>query len=316
MIVSVSCRTDVPAFYGEWFMRRLDAGYCRARNPFGGRPYTVSLEPGDVGGFIFCSKNMQGFMGPLAEVCERGFPFTVQYTINGYPRELEPHVPDPARSTGHMGEIAGLYGKRAAVWRYDTVVFSSITDPTFHLRNFESIAERLKGATDEVVVSFVQLYRKTVRNLDRTAREHDFEWWDPPAREKMDLLERMAKIARGNGMGLSVCAQKELLVDGTREAVCIDPVRMSDVAGHQVLARAKSHRKTCGCFESKDIGAYDTCLHGCAYCYGVNSRSAALARYRKHDPLSDSLSGDVAPGQPGCFESRSPDCPESQATLF
>ncbi len=302
MIVSASCRTDIPAFYGRWFMNRLDAGFCRAANPFGGQPYTVSLAPADVDGFVFCTKNIGPFMKDLLEVRERGFPFTVQYTINGYPRELEPRVPSIERTTGHMREMARAYGPRVCVWRYDTIVMSSITDAAWHLENFRRIAGRLEGATDEVIVSFAQLYKKTVRNLDRAAGAGGFTWWDPPADEKKKLLRSLSAIAAEHGMALKVCGQRELLTDGVRDAICIDPFRLSDVAGREIFARPRSHRKTCSCFEAKDVGAYDTCLHGCVYCYGVNSRRAALARYRAHDPEAEALSAplSVPPSGPSC----------------
>lgn len=289
MIISASCRTDIPAYYGEWFMNRLDAGFCRSVNPFGGRPYTVSLAPRDVDGFIFCTKDLQPFTGKLAEVRERGYTFVVHYTINGYPAQLEPRIPVRELAAARMHEVARLYGPRTAVWRYDTILFSSLTDARFHLENFGRLAALLEGATDEVIVSFAQLYKKTVLNLDRAASEHGFIWWDPSPGEKKELLRRLAAVAAERGMSLTVCGQRELLVEGVREATCIDPRRLSDVAGREIRARARSHRKTCSCFESRDIGAYDTCLHGCVYCYGVRSRSAALARHGRHDPKAESL---------------------------
>ena len=143
MIVSASYKTDIPAFYGEWFINRLKAGYCCVRNPYGSGSFRVSLRPEDVDGIVFWTRNIGPFLPRLPEVRRRGIPFVVQYTINAYPRALDAAVPDAGRSIEHMKALHGEYGPRVAVWRYDTIVYSSITPPDFHLRNFERIAREL-----------------------------------------------------------------------------------------------------------------------------------------------------------------------------
>jgi uncharacterized protein DUF1848 len=290
MIISASYKTDIPAFYGEWFLNRLTAGYCKIANPFNrAQRHTISLRREEIDGFIFWTKNLAPFMGALQEVRDRGFPFVVQYTINGYPRMLESRVVDASSSIQHFRSAAEKYGDRVAVWRYDTIIFTTKTDANFHRRNFEHIAGKLAGATDEVVVSFMQLYDKTRRNMDEAARSFGFEWEDPPATIKSALLKDLTAIAADHKMRLSICTQPELLVDGAGEARCVDASRLSDVAGRAFRATLKGMRKGCGCFESKDIGDYDTCPHGCVYCYAVRSRSLALKRYKAHDPLGDYL---------------------------
>ena len=148
MIVSASYKTDIPAFYGAWFRNRLDAGYCKVLNPYSNRAQRVSLARDDVSAFVFWTKNVGPFLGTLAEVRRRGYPFVVQYSITGYPRPLEPHVVPAAASVRHMRMLCDLYGPRSAVWRYDTIVFSSVTPPRFHLRTFERLcrdARLLRG---------------------------------------------------------------------------------------------------------------------------------------------------------------------------
>ena len=176
MIISASYKTDIPAFYGDWFRNRLRAGFCRMVNPYNRRQRsTISLAPGDADGFVFWTKNVGPFLDILAEVHERGFPFVMQHTINGYPRALESRVVDADRAVEHVTTVAPRYGPRVVVWRYDTIIWSTLTDASFHRTNFARLARRLAGVTDEVVVSFMQLYKKTTRNLDRAAREHSFE---------------------------------------------------------------------------------------------------------------------------------------------
>ncbi len=289
MIISASVRTDIPAFYGSWMLARLRAGFCRALNPFSHKPYRVSLLPEDVSGIVFWTKNIGPFLPSLPEVKERGFPFLVQHTLNGYPRALETSVVDPRRSLESAHAVASGFGPKALVWRYDTIVFSSLTPASFHVENFGRLAEALRGATDEVVISFAQIYQKTRRNLDDAARREGFTWWDPPAEEKMQLEEKLVAIAAANGMQLKVCSQKELLVQGAEEARCADARRLELIAGKPIQARLKGNRAPCGCFETRDIGDYDTCPHGCVYCYAVRSPALAAKRFRQHDPDSEFL---------------------------
>ncbi|MGE5568524.1 MAG: DUF1848 domain-containing protein [Rhodospirillales bacterium] len=294
MIVSASYKTDIPAFYGEWFINRLKAGYCCVRNPYGSGSFRVSLLPEDVDGIVFWTRNIGPFLPRLPEVRRRGIPFVVQYTINSYPRALDAVAPDAARSIEHMRALHGEYGPRVAVWRYDTIVSSSITPPDFHLRNFERIARALEGITDEVVVSFAQIYRKTRLSLGRAARKAGFTWDDPPAAAKRALLSSLAECARSRGMKLTVCGQREFLSENIADASCIDPARLSDVAGRPIRAPARAHRKDCGCYQSRDIGEYDTCPHGCVYCYAVGSQDRARRRYRAHVPGGEFLFTEVS----------------------
>jgi len=289
MIISASYRTDIPAFYGEWFMNRLRTGYCKVVNPYGGQIGRVSLAREDVDGFVFWTKNLRPFAGYLAEIRERSYPFVVQFGIDGYPRELEASVIDSKVSVVLLREIAERYGPRVCVWRYDTIVISSLTPVEFHLDNFSALAKNLQGATDEVVISFLHPYKKTCRAMDRAAKAHNFSWHDPSPAEKKELALRLVTIAEDYGIRLSICAQREYLVPGAADARCVDAERLSDVAGYPIHAGRQGHRKECGCWESRDIGEYDTCLHGCVYCYAVNTPALAKKRLHEHDPLSEFL---------------------------
>lgn len=303
MIISASYKTDIPTFYGDWFMRRLDAGYCKSVNPYSRQVYRIPLGRQSVDGFVFWTKNVAPFLKHLPQVRKRGFPFVVQYTINGYPRELETNVLDADRAIETAWKVRELFGLRALVWRYDTIVTSSVTSFDFHVENFRRIASRLEGATNEVVVSFAQLYKKTLRNMDAASRAAGFSWRDPSDDEKRDLVGRLLRCARDHRMQLSVCSQRDLLVDGALDAKCVDAQRLSDLAGSTLRARLKGNRKDCGCFESRDIGEYDTCPHGCVYCYAVQSRDRALLRYRKHDPSSEFLFEETVGRQPEAMPS-------------
>lgn len=289
MIISASYKTDIPTFYGDWFVNRLATGYCKVVNAYNGRVSRISLRREDVDGFVFWTKNLGPFLAHLSNVHDRGFPFIVQYTINGYPRALETNVTDAPRAVEHVRHVAQKYGRRAVVWRYDTILFSSLTDTNFHLANFERLAQQLAGYVDEVVISFAHLYQKTTRNVNAAAREHAFDWWDPPADEKRALVAKLVQCADAHRIRLTVCSQADYMVPGAGEARCIDAERFESLIGRPLRVRIKGNRKGCGCYESRDIGEYDTCPHGCIYCYAVRDHSLAKEHYRKHDPESEFL---------------------------
>jgi hypothetical protein len=289
MIISASYKTDIPTFFGDWFVNRLRAGYCKTLNPYNRQIQRVSLRHQDVGGFVFWTKNVGPFVAHLAEVRRLGFPFIVQHTINGYPRVLEQAVVDASKSVEHVRRLAEQYGKRVCVWRYDTIVSSSVTPRDFHVETFSRLAKDLEGATDEVVISFAQVYQKTLHNMNHAAEENGFTWSDPEVDWKRNLLVELTEIAVSHRIRLTVCSQPKLIVPGSGEARCVDAVRLNEVGGTAFKAKLKGNRKECGCYEARDIGEYDTCPHGCVYCYSVLNRNLALNRFRQHDPGSEFL---------------------------
>jgi hypothetical protein len=288
VIVSASYRTDIPAFYARWFRARLEAGFCGVVNPYGGGVGEVSLRRGAVDGFVFWTRNMRPLLPALDRVREVA-PFVVQFTATGYPRALESSVVGAAEAVAQLGELRRRFGPRVAVWRYDPIVFTSTLDAGAHRAGFAALARALAGTVDEVVLSVVHPYRKTRRNLDRAARRHGFEWRDPPADEKRALLADLAAIAAAQGIAATLCSQPDLSAPGLGEARCIDAGRLADVAQRPIAAPEKGNRPGCRCALSRDIGAYDTCPHGCVYCYAVADRSRALARYRAHDVEADTV---------------------------
>jgi len=295
MIISASYKTDIPGFYGEWFMNRLQAGYCKMVNPYGGQIYSIDLRPQQVDGFVFWTKNIGPFLKYLPTIHEQDYPFLVQHTITGYPRELESRVLNAAYTVEHLRQVAERYGPEVAIWRYDPIVFSSLTPLDWHRCNFETLAKALAGVTDEVVISFAQIYKKTKRNMDWAAQAFAFQWHEHEAlcQEKgRELAIEFAQIARAYGMQLKVCSQRTFLVPGLiEEARCIDAYRLERICGGSISdkVKLKGNREECGCFASRDIGAYDTCPHGCVYCYAVQQRDVALNRYKVHDPTGEFL---------------------------
>ena len=304
MIISASYRTDIPAFYSDWFLNRIAAGEARFRNPFGGGIVTVPLKPADVDGIVFWTRNFAPLIDRLGPVAARGWPFVVHYTVTGYPRLLEPSVIRAADAAAQIAQLAARFGPRAVVWRYDPVLLTSLTGPDWHRETFARLAKLLHGHVDEAVLSFVEPYRKTRRNLDRLAREAGLDWRLPDLAEKAALVRDLAGIAGDAGMALTLCTQPalaETVAGVAAPARCIDAGRLGDVADRPIAAPVRNtpvrntrntpvrntptggNRPGCLCARSRDIGAYDTCPHGCAYCYAVADRGRAKAAHAAHD---------------------------------
>ncbi len=298
MIISASYKTDIPTFYGEWFMNRLRAGSCKMVNPYGRQIYSIDLSPAQVDGFVFWTKNIGPFLQHLPEIQRRGYPFIIQHTINGYPPALESRVINYTHTIEHMHRLANEYGSERLIWRYDPILFTSLTPLDWHRHNFATLAAALEGTTNEVVISFAQIYRKTERNMTAAAHESGFTWHehnpDDPTflATARALAAELAHSAASHGMQLRVCSQKAFQIPGlVQEARCIDAERLERIAGHPILnkTKQKGNRKECACYASRDIGEYDTCPHGCVYCYAVQHRDLALQRYKEHDPQGEFL---------------------------
>jgi hypothetical protein len=290
MIVSASYRTDIPALYGDWLMKRLATGRALVANPYGGKPYAVSLAPGEVDGFVFWTRNIGPLHDRLGEIASLA-PFMVQFTVTGYPRALEPGVIETATAIAQIQGLANSFGRRTAVWRYDPIIETSLTPPAWHHENFARLAGMLRGHVDEVTISFAHAYAKTSRNMDIAARVHGFTWRDLTEAEKRAMVGDLSQIAGSNDMRLTVCSQPDYTVGGVVAARCIDAARLSDIAGRDIQTRVKGNRPGCLCSESRDIGAYDSCPQGCAYCYAVSGRVRAKRSLSAHNPKTESLAG-------------------------
>lgn len=289
MIVSASYRTDIPAFHAEWFSRRLDEGFCTVRNPYSGKVGRIALDADAVSGFVFWTRRLGPFMTTLQRLSDRGTPFVVQFTVTGYSRPLETAVMDWRRAADEIHETASRFGPRVIVWRYDPVFLSDLTPSSFHADRVSELAETLAGATDEMVLSFATIYRKSLRNIGAAAARYGFAWLDPESKEKREILLQLAAISQDHGIRATLCSQPDLLAPPLGAARCIDAERLSDIAGFPINAGTKGNRPGCLCAQSRDIGAYDTCSHGCVYCYAVSSREAAKRRIRDLGPSDEGL---------------------------
>jgi len=299
MIISASRRTDIPAFYAEWMVRRLKEGYCTVANPYNRDQVTrVSLKPEDVDAIVFWTRNPRPLMPYLDELDSRGYRYYFQFTILGYPRELDPKSPPAETATQAFRELAERLGPARVIWRYDPIVFTEMTPPAFHQKNFQALAQSLRGHTRRVVVSSVDMYRKIEKRLKKLegtpaaicpCDAGDFE----------ALMRRLAGMAGENGMEIVSCAEEvDLRPFGVLPGKCVDDRAIAEAFGVDVPAtKDPTQRNACGCVVSRDIGMYESCLFGCQYCYATKDFDRAKANFESHDPGSPSLLGrHEAPG--------------------
>ena len=282
-IVSVSRRTDIPAFYLPWFLERVRAGWCAYRHPFSGRWFRVSLQPEDVIGFVFWTKNLGPLLRHLPELREQGFRFYCHLTLTGLPRPIEGRIPFPERTVEHARRFAEACGPSALIWRFDPICLTDLTPRSWVLETFDRLAGALGGATARCYTSFVQPYSRTVRNL----AAEGLELLLTTPEERIGLAQQLARRAAEAGMRLHACCNDELVGELIAKGRCVDPEVLREVgvpAERLAGVRPAPSRKQCGCYRSHDIGAFETCPARCLYCYAVANHERAAACRRAHDP--------------------------------
>jgi hypothetical protein len=284
-IVSASRRTDIPAFHAPWLLSRVRAGYCHWIHPFTAKIRRVSLRPADVLGIVFWTRNPRPLLPHLETLRADGYPMQFQLTITGYGPPVESHNPPAETALAAAAEIADTLGPDAVLWRYDPIVLSHELTWASHVQRFERLARRLEGITRRCTFSFVDFYGKTKRNLGKIEAATGLPFERPDETAKAAMAGELAALAGGYGMRLLSCCDDSLAGNRVGKSRCVDPDAVSAVRGEPLPKLPfRPTRKDCGCVRSVDIGAYDTCAFGCAYCYAVASRDAALRRLRAADP--------------------------------
>ena len=296
VIVSASRSTDIPAFYADWFLERLKAGYSVWVNPFNQERYRVSFA--DTRMIVFWSKNPKPMLERLDEVESLGFrQYYFQFTLNDYVAEgLEPNVPPVAERIGTFKRLADRIGKERVIWRFDPLLLSGSLTVDVLLEKIASIGHELQGATEKLVFSFadIQAYRKVGKNLSGTnCREFS-------SVEKMEFAKGLRDVVISLGLEMATCAEDiDLSEYGIKHNKCVDDdlmvrlfhddAKLMDFIGAEYdmidgwtikkSKKDKGQRKACGCIVSKDIGAYNTCPHLCRYCYANTSDEVVMRNW-------------------------------------
>lgn len=298
MIISASRRTDIPAFYSEWFMNRIRDGYCTVPNPFSRKQVSrVELRPQDVDVIVFWTRNPRPLFRHLDELDRRGYRYYFQYTAMNNPRAIDPKSPAVEASIKTFRELADRVGPQRVIWRYDPIVLSEVTSPAFHMAAHARIAEALAGATRRNVISIVDIYKKAQKRLRELRQQGvvvDEATEAGVSTEVGAMLEHLAATVSRCGMEIFSCAEElDLRPYGIQPGKCIDDEYIARTFGLQLTTKKDpSQRNACGCVVSKDIGMYDTCLFGCQYCYATSSFERAKQNHDdQHSANSPSLLG-------------------------
>jgi DNA repair photolyase len=299
-LISASRRTDIPTFYPEWFMNRIRAGYVRWINPVSKAVHQVSLRPEDVMALVLWSKNYIPLLPHLDELDRRGYRMLFHFTITGLPKIFEPHVPDTSDLVECAHALSHRYGADAVLWRYDPVLISSITDCDYHMRRFQELCSSLEGTVQRCYFSFTVFHRKVNRNSEALRRETGITLVNLPNDERLELSNAFADIASQYDIRMLSCCGDYLVGDKIKRAHCIDAELLYRLYPEKI-GRLDSlpTREGCGCCECTDIGAYDTCPHGCVYCYANCNPQTAQRNYQKHNFQLDILEGSPKPRSNG-----------------
>ena len=313
VIVSASRATDIPAFYADWFFDRLEKGHSAWTNPFNGVKSYVSYARTRL--IVFWSKNPRPLLPHLEKLREKGIRCYLHYTLNDYETErLERGVPPLDERIETFLRFSELLGKELVIWRFDPLILTERTGVEELLRKAERIGDRLRGYTEKLVFSFADI--RTYRSVESRLRRDVLPCREFDGRQMSDMAAGLTELNEKWGYTLATCGERvDLSQFGVRHNKCIDDelivrqfaddpllmdflgVSQERLFGPETEARKslkdKGQRAFCGCIASKDIGEYDTCPHGCAYCYANRSGGKAAENYRLHRtrPTAETISG-------------------------
>lgn len=286
MIVSVSRRTDIPAYFSDWFFNRLEEGFVMVRNPMNYHQVSkIPLDTQSVDCFVFWTKNPAPMMDRLYQLSQYNYYFL--FTVTSYDNSIELNVPRKAGIIETYKKLADTIGGDRVIWRYDPILISNLVTEEYHYKYFDYIASKLQGYTNKCIISFVDNYKKCQRNLKSIGVT--------PINDALivKMSEVLSSIAEVHGIRLYSCAENlDLHSVGVHCSRCIDPGLITQLAGKVVaMSKDKFQRDSCGCISSIDIGAYNTCSHNCLYCYASYNLDSVKKNILRHDPASPFLIG-------------------------
>lgn len=291
MIISASRRTDIPTYYSEWFFNRIKAGYVLVRNPMNAHQISkISLNPDVVDGIVFWTKNPIPMLDKLNLL--KDYMYYFQFTLNAYGHDVETGIPlKNNRIVPSFQKLSDLIGPDRVIWRYDPIFLNEKYTIEYHIRYFEELAKRISPYTKKCTISFLDFYRNTEKNIAGLS----IQKFEPEVQEL--LAKNLCEIAYSYGLKMDTCAEGiDLQKFGIEHARCIDDQLFSKLLNCPLkVEKDKNQRIDCGCIESLDIGAYNTCKNGCRYCYANYSIKTVGTNIGNHNPQSPLLIGEIGP---------------------
>lgn len=288
MILSVSRRTDIPAFYSEWFFNRLKEGFVYVVNPMNLKQVSkIELNQENVDCFVFWTKNAKPMLNRLDEL--KDYKYYFQYTITGYKKNVENGISDKREIIETFKKLSNKIGREKVILRYDPIFFSDEYTVEYHCEAFERLCSQLEGYTERCVISFIDLYKKTERNTKGLNLV-------PVTDEKVyEIAKEFSIIAKKHRMCIETCSEfYDLTKYGIKKGKCIDGELVSKVIGYEInVKKDDTQREVCGCVKSIDIGQYNTCKHHCLYCYANFNYKQVEENYKLHNKDNPLLIGTV-----------------------
>lgn len=289
MIINTGMRTDIPAFYSKWFLNRIKEGYVYVRNPYNKSAVTkYILDPKVVDCLAFCTKNPHPLIKHLDELKKYNQFWFV--TITPYLKDLEPNVPDKRQVIEDFKILSKTLGKHSVALRYDPIIITEKYSVEYHIKCFEKLLESLKGYTEDCTISFVDLYDKLKKNAP--------EIKEVSKEDQIKIAKAFKEIGDKNNIVIHGCCEKEDLKDyGIDITGCMSKEIVEKAVKRKlVVPKQNIKREGCSCLLGNDIGAYNTCMHLCKYCYANYSKALVKLNYLKHDENSPMIIGNVNNG--------------------
>lgn len=288
MILFVSGRCDIPAFYSEWFFHRLEVGFVDVRNPYNEHQISrIRLSDDVVDCILFCTKDPRPMLPRLKEI---PFPYLFHVTLTGYHSDIEPGVRDKKGILQAVRQLSEMIGKERIILRYDPILLTRRYDVDYHEKAFESLCRQLDGYVSTYIISFVDFYKNTRKHAAATGILSMNEI------EMRAVGARIGAIARHYGVKVQTCAEEiDLSAYGIERGACIEREDLKRRLGETIaLPVGKGVRPQCSCLPTVDIGDYNACAHYCAYCYANYDEDRIGQNVRRHDPHSSLLLGHLS----------------------
>lgn len=284
MILNVSGRTDIVAFYSKWFLNRLKEGYVDVRNPF--NPNLVSrIDFDDVDLILFCTKNPIPIVDKLGDI---KIPYIFHVTITPYKDDIEPNLPSKSNIIEAVKKISTRVGIDNIYVRYDPIFISEKYNIEYHIKAFTKLCSLLKGYVKTIIVSFIDNYQNVRKNLPylkyRSFTEEDYKL----------IGENFSKIAKDNNMVIQTCFEERNLTEyGFIKGECMSKELAFKLTGKTYKKWQARKGNACNCVELVDIGVYNSCNHLCKYCYANYDESKVKENINNHDINSSLLIGHI-----------------------
>lgn len=287
MILFVSGRCDIPAFYSKWFFNRLKIGFVDVRNPYDQHQISrILLDEKHIDCIVFCTKNPLPLLQKLDAI---PFPFLVHVTLTPYHQDIEPFVPDKKQILSAIRTLSEKLGKKRVIVRYDPILLTERYTLAYHKKAFASLCEKLSGYVDTIIISFVDDYRNM--------RSHaiQIKMYAPKEAACRELAKAFYDSAAKHQIRVQTCAENMDLRDyGIENRPCFAEADLNDRLHTAIhFQKGKSVRKNCSCLPTVDIGDYNACSYRCRYCYANYDESKIAENTHRHDPNSSVLIGHV-----------------------